>query len=111
MTPLNTIFGTSICPDEINTMQGSLAAIMKRHWGKCFPMGGISGIPFAGKTGFVAFSHHVPDDGNVMVMFGPHVGISDDGTIGKFVRRGQKKQSTACGAVIGAYNSCCNSNC
>jgi len=24
-------------------------------------MGGLGGIPFTGKTGFVAFSHHVPD--------------------------------------------------
>ena len=24
-------------------------------------MGGLAGIPFTGKTGFAAFSHHVPD--------------------------------------------------
>jgi len=28
---------------------------------KVFHMGGLGGIPFTGKTGFAAFSHHVPD--------------------------------------------------
>jgi hypothetical protein len=24
-------------------------------------MGGLAGIPFTGRTGFTAFSHHIPD--------------------------------------------------
>ena len=34
---------------------------MASYWGECFPMGGIGGAPFVGKTGFGAFSAHVPD--------------------------------------------------
>lgn len=28
---------------------------------KVFHMGGLAGIPFTGKTGYAAYSHHVPD--------------------------------------------------
>merc|ERR1711920_1216308 len=69
-------------------------------------MGGIGGAPFVGKTGFGAFSHHVPDDGNVFILFGPHIGFSPSGEAGKFLRHHQAAESTACGAVIAAYNQC-----
>jgi len=110
LIPHNTIFGTSICPDEINALKGSLNQVMRNYWGKCLPLGGISGIPFTGKTGFKAFSAHVPVDGNVFVVFGPHVGITKEGVMGKYHRRGQRKESTACGAVIGAFNACSHEN-
>jgi hypothetical protein len=110
LTPANTIFGTSICPDEINTKRFSLPQLMKSYWGRCFPLGGISGTPFAGKTGFTAFSHHVPDNGNVIVLFGPHVGVSASGEVGKVHRDGQRCESTSCGAVVGAYKACLDSN-
>ena len=29
--------------------------------------GGLAGVPFPGKTGFNAFSHHVPKDGRLLV--------------------------------------------
>merc|ERR1719440_2690722 len=99
------MYGTSICPDEINNEKGDLADMMKEYWGASFPMGGIGGLPHVGKTGFMAFSHHVPDDGNVLVLFGPHVAISESGEVGKYLRDGQAKHSTACGACIAAYNS------
>jgi hypothetical protein len=105
-TPSNTLFGTSICPDEINHTKQGLSVLMSDFWGAEFPMGGISGAPFGGKTGFVAFSHHVPDDGNIILMYGPHVGISDQGEVGKCLRQGQHALSTSCGAVVGAYNAC-----
>jgi len=69
-------------------------------------MGGISGTPFTGVTGFAAFSSHVADEGNILVAFGPHVGISEEGEVGKIERNGQASVSSACGAVIGAYNAC-----
>jgi len=105
-TDENTIMGTSVCPDEINNESKDLPVVMQDHWGEVFPMGGISGAPFAGKTGFKAFSSHVADNGNIIVMFGPHVGISDTGEVGMCLRHGQRAQSTACGAVIGAYKAC-----
>mmetsp|Transcript_164271 Transcript_164271/g.315583 ORF Transcript_164271/g.315583 Transcript_164271/m.315583 type:complete len:696 (-) Transcript_164271:93-2180(-) len=103
----NTLFGTSICPDEINNQAHGLSALMASHWGSVFPLGGLGGVPFAGKTGFKAFSHHVPVNGDIIVLYGPHVGISGTGEVGKYLRKGQDDLSTACGACIGAYNACC----
>jgi len=108
LQPDNTIFGCSICPDEINNEKGDLATDMKDYWGASFPMGGIGGAPFVGKTGFMAFSHHVPDDGHVFILFGPHIAVSDAGELGKYLRLGQRNHSGACGAVLAAYGSCCN---
>ncbi len=51
-------------------------------------MGGLGGLPFVGKTGFKAYSHHVPHDGNLFIVFAPHVGIADDGLIGKISSAG-----------------------
>ena len=61
-------------------------------------------MPFAGKMGWTAFSNHVPVDGNILIMFAPHVGIDKNGEVGKVNRKGQVQCSTACGAAIGAYN-------
>jgi len=102
----NTLYGQSICPDEINNHDSCLANLMKEFWGEVFPMGGIGGAPFVGKTGFMAFSHHVPDDGHVLIMFGPHISISEEGELGKFVREGQTQDSLSCGALLNAYNDC-----
>jgi hypothetical protein len=101
--PENTILGTSICSDEVNTLKGTLVDTMKEHWGTHFPLGGIGGAPYAGKTGFFAFSHHVPENGNVLVFYGPHVGVTANGEIGKCLRHGQSAASTACGACIAAF--------
>jgi len=109
LEPENTLLGMSICPDEINHEKGDLSDIMKEYWavkGEVFPMGGIGGVPFVGKTGFGAFSAHVPDDGHLIVLFGPHLAISDSGELGKYLRDGQKGESTACGAVLAAYDAC-----
>lgn len=107
----NTIFGTSICSDEINNMKGDMAHTMEDYWGEVFPLGGLGGVGFTGKTGFGAFSHHVPQDGNIVILFGPHIGISSSGEIGKTLRQGQLKESGACGAVLGAYGQCKDGNC
>eukprot|EP00930_Biecheleria_cincta_P068126 TRINITY_DN5525_c0_g2_i1.p1 TRINITY_DN5525_c0_g2~~TRINITY_DN5525_c0_g2_i1.p1 ORF type:complete len:688 (+),score=106.48 TRINITY_DN5525_c0_g2_i1:289-2064(+) len=106
MNSQNTLLGTSFCPDEINNNEFDLPTLMRNYWGNVFPMGGIGGSPYVGETGFKAFSSHVSEDGNIVVVFGPHVGISEDGTVGSYQREGQSKMSTACGAVVGAYNAC-----
>jgi hypothetical protein len=106
LDPENTLYGQSICPDEINNETGDLANLMAEYWGEVFPMGGIGGAPFVGKTGFGAFSAHVPANGNIVVLFGPHCGISERGELGKYPRVGQDAESTACGAVLAAYDMC-----
>lgn len=99
-TPKNTLFGYSTCPDEINR---NVTNFESYYGEKQFPLGGLTGFPFAGKTGFHAFSHHVPDaegEGNLLVLYGPHVGISESGELGKVLRENQSHESAACGAAI-----------
>ena len=104
----NTLFATSVCPDEVNTKNGELPDLMKTRYGESFPLGGLGGIPFTGTAGFTAYSHHAPDNlkegGKMLILFAPHVGIQADGTVGKLQRPAQKTISTACGAAVGAYN-------
>jgi len=107
LTPENTIYGESVCPDEINHEKGGLCHSMAEYWGECFPMGGIGGAPYVGKTGFGAFSNHVPDGGHVLVLFGPHIAVSSEGELCKILRVGQSQKSGACGAVLAAYAACC----
>ncbi len=102
-TPQNTLFGHSVCSDEVNNRKEQLIPIMANRWGEGFTLGGLGGLPFAGKSGFGAYLHHVPDSGKLCVLFAPHVGIDEIGRIGSLQRDGQAKTSTACGAAIGAY--------
>ena len=76
-----------------------------KRWGETFPLGGLAGFPFTGKTGWGAFSSHCPNDGNIVILFAPHVGIDKMGTVGNINRVGQNHCSTACGAAIGAYKA------
>ena len=60
-TPENTILSHSVCSDEVNNKDEQLVALMVHRWQEGFSLGGLAGIPFAGKAGFGAFLHHVPD--------------------------------------------------
>merc|ERR1711871_63945 len=100
-----TVYGQSISSDEINHSGASITKAMQSVWGKVYHMGGFSGMPFTGKAGFNAFSTHAPEDGNLIVMFAPHVGISPNGVIGKVFRNGQASSTTACGAAMAAYDA------
>ncbi len=69
-TPESTLFGNSTCPDEMNRHITNF----EEYWGENFYLGGLSGIPFTGKTGFRAYSHHMPDDGDLFLMYASHIG-------------------------------------
>ena len=99
----NTLFAHSVCPDEINHDDGDITDCLRDHFEGVFSLGGLAGIPFSGKTGFAAYASHVPDEGNIFVLFAPHVAISEEGNIGYYHRRGQTELTSACGAAIGAY--------
>jgi hypothetical protein len=60
-TPENTLFAQSVCPDEINHAVGDITNLFAEYFGEVFHLGGLGGVPFTGKTGFSAFSNHVPD--------------------------------------------------
>jgi len=106
-TEENTVFSFSSCPDELNhdSNKEDITNRMKQRWGEAFPMGGLAGIPFTGKTGWGAFSHHIPEQGNILAMYGPHVGLTETGRVGSVHRPGMEKPTTACGASIGAYGA------
>ncbi|MDR9418567.1 hypothetical protein [Gracilimonas sp.] len=99
----NTLWATSICSDEVNQSLHELDKYFKAFGP--FIMGGISGIPFAGKTGFGAFVSHIPDAGGAVVIYGPHIGITKDGIIGKVNREGQDHPSSCCGSLIAGLDN------
>ncbi len=95
----------SICSDDVNSIQ--YPARTQEFLGP-FKMGGLDGFPFTGLTGMGAFASHVPDDGAVFIYYGPHIGITKDGTIGEIHRLGQSKNSSCCGAAKGALGKLMN---
>jgi hypothetical protein len=104
-TPANTLFGHSVCSDEVNNRKEQMIPLMVNRWQEGFALGGLGGLPFVGKSGFGAYLHHVPDNGKLLIMFAPHVGIDAEGRVGGLQRVGQAKVSSACGAAIGAYKA------
>ena len=100
----NTLFADSSCPDEINHDDPleDITSLFQHRWGEIFPLAGLAGVPFTGKTGWGAFSSHCPKDGNIVILFAPHVGVDSEGLVGKVHRDGQEASSSACGAAIGA---------
>ena len=86
----NTLFADSSCPDEINhdDPDEDITSLFQKRWGEVFSLAGLAGLPFTGKTGWGAFSAHVPVDGNIVIMFAPHVGIDRNGNVGKITRDG-----------------------
>ncbi|MCX8474010.1 MAG: hypothetical protein ORN85_10235 [Sediminibacterium sp.] len=96
LEPSKIMFADSICSDDVNSIQYPTRAQL--FLGP-FKMGGLNGFPFTGLTGMKAFASHVPDDGAILIYYGPHIGISKNGMIGEIHRVGQSKNSTCCGAA------------
>ena len=93
---------------QYNTNVLMLARVLEddfvTKYGNNFNLGGLSGFPFAGNTGFGAMAAHIPDDGFCLLIHGPHVGICKNGTIGKVERRGIALIDNCCGSAIAASN-------
>lgn len=95
----NTLLATSLCCDELaRQLEDDFNGI----YGNNFNLGGLAGFPFAGKTGFGAMAAHIPDDGYCLLVYGPHVGVSADGTVGKVERSGIALVDTCCGSAVAA---------
>ena len=100
-TPENTLLATSLCCDELaRNMEKDFVKV----YGKNFNLGGLAGFPFAGTTGFGAMSAHIPDGGNCLLIYGPHVGVATTGGVGKVERRGIALVDNCCGSAIAASN-------
>jgi len=96
LDPAKVMIADSICGDDVNSIQYPIRS--KEFLGP-FKMGGLNGFPFAGLTAMQAVASHVPSDGAVYIYYGPHIGISKDGTIGSIRRIGIEERSPCCGAI------------
>ena len=105
LEPSQVMLADSICSDDVNSIQ--YPARTQEFLGP-FKMGGLDGFPFTGLTGMGAFASHVPDDGAVAIYYGPHIGITKEGTIGEIHRHGQSKNSGCCGAAKAGLNKLTN---
>ncbi len=92
----------SICSDDVNSIQYPQAA---NEFLGPFKMGGLDGFPFTGLTGMSAFASHVPNNGAVFIYYGPHIGVSANGSLGEICRYGQDIRSSCCGAAKGALDN------
>lgn len=90
------LMATSVCSDDINVPSTTFFNVL---FGP-FIMGGLGGLPFAGQTGMTAFAHHIPDAGSAFIFYGPHIGISLDGDLGKMYRPRQEETGNSCGALM-----------
>lgn len=99
--PDEVMTANSICSDDINAMQFPIS-----DTGLLGPfyLGGLDGFPFTGLTGVQAFAHHMPEDGALLIYYGPHIGITEKGEIGKVLRDGQHHESNCCGAAQAALD-------
>lgn len=90
------LMATSVCSDDINVPSTTFFNVL---FGP-FIMGGLGGLPFAGQTGMTAFAHHIPDHGSAFIFYGPHIGLTLDGDLGKMYRPRQEETGNSCGALM-----------
>lgn len=94
-----TLVATSLCCDEVNRpLETDLSEVYNTN----FNMGGLAGFPFGGAVSFGAMAAHIPDGGSCAVVYGPHVGVDHDGSIGTVERRGRKVGGACCGSAVAA---------
>ncbi|NQZ78393.1 MAG: hypothetical protein HRT61_20130 [Ekhidna sp.] len=90
------LMATSVCSDDINVPSTTFFNVL---FGP-FIMGGLGGLPFAGQTGMTAFAHHIPDEGSAFIFYGPHIGLTLEGDLGKMYRPRQEQTGNSCGALM-----------
>lgn len=90
------LMATSVCSDDINVPSTTFFNVL---FGP-FIMGGLGGLPFAGRTGMTAFAHHIPDEGSAFIFYGPHIGVTLEGELGKMYRPRQEQTGNSCGALM-----------
>ena len=90
------LMATSVCSDDINVPSTTFFNVL---FGP-FVMGGLGGLPFVGQTGMTAFAHHIPDEGSAFIFYGPHIGVTLDGDLGKMYRPRMEEKGNSCGALM-----------
>lgn len=102
--PSNCLAVVDVCRDEL---MASVDESIARVWGRPFQAGSLAALVFLGRTGMQAALGHVPgEDGRhrFVVFCLPHIGIDEDGTVGRVQRRGMHRATSACGALA-AYRA------
>ena len=93
------------CRDELAF---ALTAELQRAWGPAFNMAGLAGLLSLGRTGIAAARSHAPlvAGRRTFVLFGlTHVGVDEDGTVGRCERPGVPGPSKTCGALMAVHDS------
>jgi hypothetical protein len=93
------------CRDELAF---ALTAELQRAWGAAFNMAGLAGLLSLGRTGIAAARSHAPlvAGRRAFVLIGlTHVGVDEDGTIGRCERPGVPGPSKTCGALMAVHDS------
>jgi hypothetical protein len=94
-----TLLATSLSCDEESR---DLETEFYKAYGRHFSMGGLAGFPFGGAAAFGNMAHHIPTDGQCLVVYGPHVGFDLEGNVGKINRRGQETSVACCESATAA---------
>ena len=97
--PTNCLPVVAVCRDELMADFGRAVTDV---WGQPFEAGSLAGLVFLGRTGLQAALGHVPgEDGRhrFVVFCFPHIGIDENGVVGRVQRRGMYRASSACGAL------------
>lgn len=99
-----TMLCSSHCPDDLNavvsrTLNESTWNLNDRIWGP-FLLGGLGGFPFGGKSGMIAFAEQVPEGHTALILYGPHVGINQEGQLGRLRRHQHNEDSDSCRALM-----------
>lgn len=111
--PAERLLVFSVCADESNrplehdfvqSMRDQLPGVPNNDL--YFSLGGLAGFPFAGPTGFAAMASHIPIPGHAVWIYGPHVGVDNDGEVGFLRRRGTPAKCTTpcCGSAVAALD-------
>lgn len=99
ITPDRTLALVGTCRDE---EAAGLVAAIEAKWGRSFRITSLGGVSFMGRSGWQAAFGHIPDAngrGALLVVCAPHIGVTDDGELGRMNRRGQDQSTPACGAL------------
>ena len=93
-----TLLASSRCDDDLVATNQTL----NQEFDGPFQLGGLAGFPFTGKTGMSTYAAPIHKGGTAFILYGPHIGIAADGSLGKMLRPGQSKRSATCGALADA---------
>ncbi|MGB3617233.1 MAG: hypothetical protein WBA12_03885 [Catalinimonas sp.] len=100
------LMATSLCSDDINVPSTNFFRVVLGP----FFLGGLGGLPFAGKTGMSAFAHHIPDGGAALIFYGPHIGVTLEEELGQMYRSRQERSGACCGALMLTLQRFCQPN-